>query len=66
MEKLDTAFRTMAHTNWSTDTQVGEESAYVLQINKRLGEFVAKIREFLSGTYFNTFCTRLSTEILLK
>ena len=66
MEKLDTAFRTMANTNWSTDTQVGEESAYVIQINKKLSEYVTKIREFLSSTYFNTFCTRLATEILLK
>lgn len=46
--------------------QVGEESAHLLQMGVVLTDFVPKIREFLSASYFNTFCTRLATEMLQR
>jgi hypothetical protein len=66
LERLESAFRMMNGTNWASDSQVGEESAYVLQINNTLLEAVPKIRETLASTYFNTFCTKVATEILHK
>jgi hypothetical protein len=56
----------MNSTSWASDSQVGEESAYVLQINSALGESIPKIREALNSTYFNTFCTKVANEILQR
>ena len=66
MERLDVSFRAMSSKNWAHDAQVGEESAHVLQMGVVLTDFVPKIREFLSSSYFNTFCTRLATEMLQR
>ena len=66
MERLEPPFRLMAQTSWGADAQVGEESAYVLQFNVILVDIVPKIRESLSGAYFNTFCTKLASEILQR
>jgi hypothetical protein len=66
LDRLEPAFRTMQFKNWANDAQVGEESAYVLQMDAVLKDLIPKIRECLSSTYFNSLCTRLATEILLK
>lgn len=66
MERLDSPFRTMIQTNWAGDAQVGEESAYVHQFHSVLLDVIPKIRESLASSYFNTFCTKLATEILQR
>ena len=66
MDRLDSGFKVMANTNWSTLPQVGEESQYIHTFNAILTESVPKIRESLSGTYFTNFCTKIATDILAK
>ena len=66
LERLEPSLRSMASRSWGGDAQVGEESVYILHMGQALRDFVPRVREHLSATYFNTFCTRLSTEVLLR
>lgn len=64
MFRINDAFRAMAAIAWGTVTQVSEESAYVHKISGVLVEAVPLIRNSLGEGYFNTFCTKLATNIL--
>ena len=66
MEKLDAGFKTMQAFNWGGVSIVGEESSYLYQWQRILQEFLPRIREALSDTYFRTFCTKLATNFLTK
>eukprot|EP00599_Poterioochromonas_sp_BG-1_P000498 CAMPEP_0173136522 /NCGR_PEP_ID=MMETSP1105-20130129/2534_1 /TAXON_ID=2985 /ORGANISM="Ochromonas sp., Strain BG-1" /LENGTH=500 /DNA_ID=CAMNT_0014048721 /DNA_START=128 /DNA_END=1627 /DNA_ORIENTATION=- len=66
MDRLEPNFRTMQNTNWGAFDSVGEESAYLHACNSLLIETIPKIREAISSSYFNNFCTKLSTEILTR
>lgn len=66
MDRLEPAFKAMMTIPWATLAQVGEESQYCYQISAVLKDCIPKIRDALSSTYFNNFCTKLSTEILVK
>lgn len=66
LDRLDSSFRTMFNMNWGAFTQVGEESAYLHTISAVLVEVIPNVRNSLSSSYFNNFCTRLATEILQK
>jgi hypothetical protein len=66
LDRLDASFRAMQSRSWSQDAHVEAESAYVLQMGAVLGEYVPRVRECLSRTYFNSMCTRLATELLMK
>lgn len=64
MDRLDPAFRTMAGINWGATASVGEESSYLHVLNAVLLDAIPRIRESLSTSYFNNYCTKLATEIL--
>eukprot|EP01038_Epipyxis_sp_PR26KG_P011126 gene11126-14933_t len=66
MDRLDPAFRTMQSINWGGSTQVGEESPYLHMAHAVLAEMMPKIKETLSTSYFNNFCTKLASEVLQK
>ncbi len=66
LDRLDPSFRAMAATNWGALAQVGEESAYLHLLNAVLLDAVPKIRDSLSPSYFNNYCTKLATEILQR
>ncbi len=66
LDKLDPAFRIMSNSNFGTTTQVGEESSYVHMFNGSIAELVPKIRESLASSYYNSFCTKIATELLTK
>ena len=66
MDRLDLAFRAMMQMPWATMNHVDEESSYCFQIANILKECVPKIKESLSTSYFNNFCTKLATEILAR
>lgn len=64
MDRLDFALKMFAGTNWGGEIDVGEESAYVLQFHKILLDFIPKVRQDLTTSYFNSFCTKVATELL--
>lgn len=66
MDRLDPSFRAMAGTNWGNTTSVGEESSYLHVLNAVLVDAIPRIRESLSPSYFNNYCTKLATEILAR
>lgn len=66
MDRLDTSFRTMQGISWGISGNVGEESQYLHLFNAVLMDTIPKIRDSLSKSYFNNFCTKLATEVLAK
>jgi hypothetical protein len=66
LDRLDGAFKAMMNTNWATESQVAEESSYVHAFTSVLTEAIPKIRDSLTSSYYNNFCTKLATEILIK
>lgn len=66
MDRLEPSFRTMQSINWGGTTSVGEESPYLHAINGVLIDAIPKIRESLTPSYFNNYCTKLATEILQR
>ena len=66
LDKLDPAFRIMANSNFGSTSNVGEESSYVHMFNGTITELVPKIRESLASSYYNSFCTKMATELLTK
>jgi hypothetical protein len=64
MDRLEPAMRLFVGTNWDGEIDVGEESSYVLQFHRPLVDFVPKVRQDLTGSYFNSFCTKVATELL--
>lgn len=66
MDRLEPGFRVMSNMNVATLMQVAEESAYIHTFNNILIESMPTIRDSLSGSYFNNFCLKLATEVLVK
>lgn len=65
-DRLDPSFRIMSNTNWGNLTVVGEESAYVHQINTVLLDIISSIRMHLTVSYYRTFCAKLAPWIMNK
>ena len=59
-QRLDTALKDMAKTNWSTFDMVGEESSYVRSIHLIVHPFVCKVRELIPSSYFRSFCDKFT------
>ena len=66
MDRLEPGFRVMNSLNVATLVQVAEESTYIHTFNNILIESMPTIRDSLSGSYFNNFCLKLATEVLVK
>eukprot|EP00981_Chlorochromonas_danica_P000477 scaffold98_cov248-Ochromonas_danica.AAC.18 len=66
MDRLEPGYRAMQSIPWANFAQVGEESQYLHHFNSVLVDAIPKIKNALSSSYFNNFCTKLATEILQR
>jgi hypothetical protein len=66
MDRLEPHFKIMQNTNWGMFSVVGEESAYLHSCNAILIDAIPNIRGALSSSYFQNFCTKLSTEFIQR
>lgn len=56
----------MAKKNWGNLTSVGDQSAYVVQINHLLQGSIPRVRAVLSEVYFENFCDQMAAKFLPK
>jgi hypothetical protein len=66
MDRLEPHFKIMQYINWGMFSVVGEESAYLHSCNSVLIDAIPNIRGALSSSYFQNFCTKLSTEFIQR
>jgi hypothetical protein len=59
-QRLDTNFKDISRTNWSTFDMVGEESGYVRATHLTVQPFVVKVREVIPSSYFRSFCDKFA------
>jgi hypothetical protein len=60
----DAALVHMANTNWSKFDIVGDVSPYVFFMSRALSELLPRLRMVLHEDYFDTLCTRFSSDFL--
>ena len=63
--KLDEASLVhMANTDWAKFTIVGDVSPYVFFMSRALSEVIPRLRKVLPEDYFDTLCSRFSSDFL--
>uniref|UniRef100_A0A7S0XBL0 Vps53 C-terminal domain-containing protein n=1 Tax=Chromulina nebulosa TaxID=96789 RepID=A0A7S0XBL0_9STRA len=65
-ERCENVFKSMSSIQWMNIDKVGEESSYCHILHTILVECIPKIRDALPPSYFNNFCTKLSTDLLQR
>lgn len=65
-ERTEPALKQLKKTSWSSQTTVGDDSAYVALIKAIFEEAVPRIRDTLSGIHFKNFSLKLATEFLTR
>ena len=64
--RLDGAMKLMTSINWSTLSEVGEESAYVRMIHMETEPFVVTVRGLVLSSYFRNFCDKFAMAFINK
>uniref|UniRef100_A0A7S1XQR9 Vps53 N-terminal domain-containing protein n=1 Tax=Phaeomonas parva TaxID=124430 RepID=A0A7S1XQR9_9STRA len=65
-DQVNPAFRSFGGVNWSSFSDVGEESRYVLMVQQAALEFVAPVRRALPPLFFRSFCDKFCGAFLQR
>lgn len=63
---MNKALQNMVKMPWSTWDAVGDQSVYVVEINRTLKTDLPLVKAMLSLTYYNFFCTQLMSTFIPK